>query len=114
MKNHILFSTKDNCYIHSCRHKETIPAHPIMQRIIHLQELGISSLENDEVLHSYTKEEVNYYLKKYYYWKEMNIIDVKDDIKYTPLSAELIQKELENLQVITFVVTDKCNLQPPL
>ena len=89
MKNHILFSTKDNCYIHSCRHKETIPAHPIMQRIIHLQELGISSLENDEVLHSYTKEEVNYYLKKYYYWKEMNIIDVKDDIKY-PL-AELIQ-----------------------
>lgn len=111
MKNHILFSTKDNCYIHSCRHKETIPAHPIMQRIIHLQELGISSLENDEVLHSYTKEEVNYYLKKYYYWKEMNIIDVKDDIKYTPLSAELIQKELENLQVITFVVTDKCNLQ---
>lgn len=34
MKNHILFSTKDNCYIHSCRHKETIPIHPIIQRII--------------------------------------------------------------------------------
>lgn len=55
MKNHILFSTKDNCYIHSCRHKETIPIHPILQRIVYLQDTGKSILENDEVLCLYTK-----------------------------------------------------------
>ena len=76
MKNHILFSTRDNCYIHSCKHKETIPVHPIMQRIIFLKESVNSSLEDDEVLCSYAKEEVNYYLKKYEFWKETGIIGV--------------------------------------
>ena len=76
MKNHILFSTRDNCYIHSCKHKETIPVHPIMQRVILLKESDNSSLEDDEVLCSYAKEEVNYYLKKYEFWKETGIIGV--------------------------------------
>ena len=111
MENHILFSTGNNCYIHSCKHKETIPVHPIMQRIIFLKESDNSSLEDDEVLCSYPKEEVNYYLKKYEYWKETGIISNKDDVEYAPLSAELIRKELVNLQVLTFVVTDKCNLR---
>lgn len=111
MKNHILFSTKDNCYIHSCRHKETIPIHPILQRIVYLQDTGKSILENDEVLCLYTKDEVDYYLKKYYYLKAMGIIGVKNDVEYSDLSIEMIQKELENLQVLTFVVTDKCNLR---
>lgn len=111
MKNHILFSTGENSYIHSCRHKETIPVHPILQRIIDLQDTKNSSLENDEALHSYRKEEISYYLKKYKYWEKMGIIGVKDDVEYSPLTAELIRKELENLQVLTFVVTDKCNLR---
>ena len=110
MKNHILFSTEDNCYIHSCKHKETILVHPILQRIINLQETGNFSLEDDEELRSYAKEEVEYYVRKYQYWKETDIIGTKDDVEYAPLSAELIQKELVNLQVLTFVVTDKCNL----
>ena len=35
-----------------------------------------ASLEDDEVLCCYAKEEVNYYLKKYEFWKETGIIGV--------------------------------------
>ena len=81
MKNHILFSTGNSCYIYSCKHKETIPVHPIMQRIILLKESDTPFLDDDEVLCSYTKEEVNYYLKKYEFWKETGIIGNKDDVE---------------------------------
>lgn len=111
MKNHIVFSTKDNNYIYSCTHKETLPLHPVLQRIIQLYDSGNFSWEKDEFLRSYTNAEIDYYLKKYRYWKEMGLIGIKDKVEYAPLSVELIRKELENLQVLTFVVTDKCNLK---
>lgn len=111
MKNHVLFSTRDNHYLHSCRHKETLPVHPILQRIIQLHDEGKDFGENDEVLCTYMKDEVEYYRQKYDYLKDMQVIGKKDDVEYAPLSEEMIRKELENLQVLTFVVTDKCNLK---
>lgn len=111
MKNHILFSTAENNYLYSCRHKEVIPIHPALQRIIKLNETGTSNIEEDEVLKLYPKETVDYYQRKYDYLKDNQVIGEKDKVEYTPLTPELIQKELENLQVVTFVVTDKCNLR---
>ena len=52
-----------------------------MQRIILLKESDTPFLDDDEVLCSYTKEEVNYYLKKYEFWKETGIIGNKDDVE---------------------------------
>ena len=111
MKNHILLSTTNHDYLYSCKHKEVIPIHPVLKRIIELREEESDPLEKDEQLKKYPQELVNYYNKKYDYLKNNKVISEKDTVEYVQLAPEHIQKELENMQVITFVVTDKCNLR---
>lgn len=111
MKNHILVSTTNHNYLYSCKHKETMPIHPALKRIIELREQGIMAFKEDELLKEYPNEVVSYYNKKYDYLKKYNILGKREKIEYAKLTPEHIHNELENMQVITFVITDKCNLK---
>ena len=51
MKNSVTFSTANYDYLYSCNHKECIPLHPILRRIIKLDEDGcLGSVPNDPEL----------------------------------------------------------------
>ncbi|EXY24730.1 radical SAM peptide maturase, partial [Bacteroides fragilis] len=112
MKNNVTFSTANYDYLYSCNHKECIPLHPILRRIIKLDEDGcLGSVPNDPELNGYSPEMIAYYLRKYDYLKARGIIASKDNVEFASLTASSIQKELENLSVLTFEVTDRCNLR---
>lgn len=70
MKNNVTFSTANYDYLYSCNHKECIPLHPILRRIIKLDEDGcLGSVPNDPELNGYSPEMIAYYLRKYDYLK---------------------------------------------
>ena len=46
------------------------------------------------------------YLKNQHFWSE----EPETETTFGQLTAEMIQQQLENLKVLTFEVTDKCNL----
>ena len=74
MKTHFLLSTTNHDYLYSCKHKEVIPIHPVLKRIIELREEESTPLEKDEQLKMYPQELVNYYNKKYDYLKNNKVI----------------------------------------
>ena len=112
MKNNVTFSTANYDYLYSCNHKECIPLYPILRRIIKLDEDGcLGSVPNDPELNGYSPEMIAYYLRKYDYLKARGIIASKDNVEFASLTASCIQEELENLSVLTFEVTDRCNLR---
>lgn len=112
MKNDILFSTQSHTYLYSCRHLECIPVHPIFQRIWNLLASGESvEIYKDVELSKYHKKQVDYYLRKYHYLKDNLFISQKEEPEFALLSEDTIRKELENLTVLTFEVTDRCNLR---
>lgn len=110
MKNDIAFSTPSHAYIYSFRHKEYLPVHPILKRIYTLMGEGKNIGEDDE-LKSYSKEQVSHYLQKYEFLQQAGFISEKEETQFGEVTENMVRREVENLQVLTFEVTERCNLR---
>ncbi|MBS1446186.1 MAG: radical SAM peptide maturase [Odoribacter sp.] len=115
MKNNILFSTPDRfSYWYSISNKEYILLPPLARKIIMLLESGIKTEDiwKQKELERETKADILYYLHKIEYLKNQHFWSEEPETETTfgQLTAKMIQQQLENLKVLTFEVTDKCNL----
>lgn len=110
MKNNVAFSTKFYTYSYSFRHKEYLPLHPILKRIYTVVEEG-GNINSDEELNYYPKEQVFHYLQKYEFLKAAGFIGKKDNMEFGEITETMVRKEVENLTVLTFEVTERCNLR---
>lgn len=124
MKAHTIFKSKGgNRYIHDSKNKQTILCHPILYFLLGLKETGTDPeqwfhqwMENFIVIDDYgqvSREEVQYYLKKYSILKEngfFNSRNQKTSINAI-MTAEDVKRNLANTKIVTFEITDKCNLK---
>ena len=110
MKNNGAYSTKFYTYSYSFRHKEYLPLHPILKRIYTVVEEG-GNINSDEELNYYPKEQVFHYLQKYEFLKAAGFIGKKDNMEFGEITETMVRKEVENLTVLTFGVTERCNLR---
>ena len=109
MKNDIAFSTPFHAYVYSFRHKEYLPLHPILKRIYTVMEEK-KNIEEDEELRCYPKEQILHYLQKYKFLKENEFIGEKVKTEFGEITETMVRREVENLTVLTFEVTERCNL----
>ena len=110
MKNDIAFSTPFHAYVYSFRHKEYLPLHPILKRIYTVVEEK-KNIEEDEELKCYPKEQILHYLQKYKFLKENEFIGEKVKTEFGEITETMVRREVENLTVLTFEVTERCNLR---
>jgi hypothetical protein len=110
MKNDIAFSTPFHAYVYSFRHKEYLPLHPILKRIYTVVEEK-KNIEEDEELRCYPKEQILHYLQKYKFLKENEFISEKVKTEFGEITETMVRREVENLTVLTFEVTERCNLR---
>lgn len=64
-------------------------------------------------LKDFGREVIEKYLKKYYYFIDTNFLTNEDvgTKKFGKLNSQIIDDQIDNLAVLTFEVTDKCNLR---
>lgn len=116
LNNNILFYTKNQTsYLYSFKNKEYIPLHPVLKNIILLKQTGIEdkNIFGSKELQDYPINLIERYLNKYNYLIEREFISNKDaSVKeFGKLNKHMIDQQIDNLKVLTFEVTDKCNLR---
>lgn len=116
MKNNILFTSQNSItYLYSYRNKEYIIIPAILKIIILLKQQDISdeNLFLSKELKEFEQEVIERYLRKYYYFIDTNFLTNEDvgTKKFGKISNQIIDQQIDNLSVLTFEVTDKCNLR---
>ena len=69
------------------------------------------NIEEDEELKCYPKEQILHYLQKYKFLKENEFIGEKVKTEFGEITETMVRREVENLTVLTFEVTERCNLR---
>ncbi|WP_315263390.1 radical SAM peptide maturase [Tannerella forsythia] len=116
LKNNIIFfSNSGNSYLFSYKDKEFIPLHPVLKSIILLKQQDITDNElySHIELESYPTEIIKRYIDKYNYLVD-NTFLTNEDIgikEFGKLNKHIIDRQINDLKVLTFEVTDKCNLR---
>lgn len=115
MHNHVVFSTSNYTYMYSFHHQDYIFIHPILKYIIENGEQNSSVTSNhfinDPSLRAYSEEQILHYWNKYLFLKEKQFIQQNKQPEFGKLHRNMIKQQVENLNVLTFEVTDKCNLR---
>ncbi len=110
---------KENNYYYSYSTKSFYLTHPLLYKIIEFGEkktLKILHNLKNGIESSYFKgntiEEIEYYLHKYNFLKQNNLINSKENcvVKNPQISAEDIAYEIDNCKNIVLEITQRCNL----
>lgn len=116
-------SQKGNKYLHDFKNKQTLICHPIFHFLLQLKTGGgepeqwfAQSHEPQIHIPQYgpvPREEVAYYLQKYIMLKNN---DYFGDIDQQPrlaarMTPEDVKDSIANARIVTFEVTDRCNLR---
>ena len=104
-KENVLFSTPNgNDYIFSQSLNSIFYYHPELTKLF---------LNGKSKSNKVTTKSESYYLKKLQFLKENGILNTysEDSSKASYIVAEEIKKQVANLKVLTFEVTDSCNLR---
>ena len=75
------------------------------------ESISIHSLLEASALKEYSETDILYYWKKYNYLKDNQFIGKMDKPEFGGMNENMVRYQLENLGVLTFEVTDKCNLR---
>lgn len=113
---------KGNRYFYDRNMKKSILCHPLLDYIISLSEKGVILShwqdelleENNEIgdLGTYSKSEIQYYCQKYQILKNNGFFAMSDNEKTMNIRIEPedIKEAIANNHLVTFEVTDQCNL----
>jgi len=110
-----VFSTKNgNSYTYSEKNKSFLYCHPVIREI----DICYNAYKNntdklkDEVKSKFPNEDISYYLNKYLFLKNKNYFSKKPEVNLKGrISSQLIKSVLANSSLLTFEVTDRCNLK---
>lgn len=116
MRNDILFTSQSGItYMYSYKNKEYVIVPVVLKIIIVLKRQGVSDQEvfSAKELNEFSRDVIERYLKKYYFYINTEYLTNEDvgTKKLGKLSAQIIDHQIENLSVLTFEVTDRCNLR---
>lgn len=116
MKNNVLFRSQNGImYMYSYKNKEYVIVLAVLKIIIMLKQQGMSDQDVllAKELNDFSKDVIERYLKKYYFYINTNFLTNEDvgTKKFGRLNAHIIDQQIDNLSVLTFEVTDRCNLR---
>lgn len=124
VKSFTLFTSgKGNRYFHDGKIKKTLLCHPVLYFLLRLKEHGrepeqwFNRLDKSPFdINGYgpvSKEEIGYYLRKYLMLKENGYFGETDQETHLSarLTADEVKSSLANSPILTFEITDRCNLQ---
>lgn len=108
-------SSNGNLYIIDLIKKEIFPCHKLIKCIY---DLDIDRKGNNEYLYKQVKlvskeskeSEIKYSINKYLSLRNNGFFSSKIDSIIAQYSANTIQNQLENVDIVVFEVTEKCNL----
>lgn len=123
MNLYTLFKTKKgNRYLYDHNVNKAILCHPLLYHIISLSEIGVDLSkwqeelfeENNEIgnIGIFSKNEIQYYYQKYLMLNNNGFFEKSDNKKsmFIRLKPEDIEEAIANNRLVTFEVTDRCNL----
>lgn len=122
MKKWALFETKrGNKYLFNRDLKFTHPVHPVFYYLLEMESRGervqewidrIGEKIKIEPYGEFSKEEIEYYYRKYNVLKKNGYFSevLGHKLEETSINADLVRKTLANTGQVTFEVTDRCNL----
>lgn len=121
MKSNLNLETKSgNKYLADINEKFFSISHPLLSYFFSLEENN-ETIEINKILLQkiviegikYSKEEINYYYKKYLFLKQNDINTENNvtNIHFTKITPQLLKHQLANISQLVFEVTDKCNLK---
>lgn len=111
MDNNVVFSTISHNYMYSFNRKEYILIHPILKILAERNHTSPETLFNDPDCAGYSREEITHHWNKYQYLQQQNFIEPKEQPTFGRITEATIERQLRTMTVLTFEVTDKCNLR---